>query len=796
MKRQDSAPVTGAPVGPRTHRRCCFWAQELRQGRGGRTLPGFALSRYSRSSSLTLHAWGQNHASLHQTERSNLERILVTGAAGYLGSWVTRRLLDAGLAVRGLDSLDFGAKGLDPLRSHPQLELIGGNLRDLEDHPAWLTGVDRIVHLAGLANDPCCDLDPELTEVVNFDSTLALARAGLERGIQRFVFASSCSVYGAGSSRALREDSPLRPVSLYAQAKARAEEALLELGDQGLEPVLLRQATLFGCSPRMRFDLAINLMTYHAVKQKRIYVLGGGQQWRPFLHVQDAAEAFHRVLVAEADQVSGEIFNVGSTRENYRIADLANLVAAEVPGTVVEQAPEDADKRSYNVSFEKLQRALEWEPRRTAREGAQEIRDAFAAGAFADAEDASYYNVRTQQTRQQLPVSRGGDPLRTRFLPFALPDFGQEEEREVVEVLRSGWVTTGPRTQRFEELLQEFTGAQSVVAVSSCTAALHLALLALELQPEDEVITTPITWPSTANVIVHCGARPVFADVDPTTLNLDPATVAAKITPRTRAIIPVHLAGRPVDLPAFRKLADAHGLELIEDAAHALGANLEGRPIGSHSRFTCFSFYPIKNMSTGEGGAIALNDPNDEELVRLQALHGITRDAWKRYGKNASLHWECVAPGFKYNMPDLAAALGIHQIAKLPRFLERRRKLAELYHQELRDVEELVLPEWPFVPGHAHHLYIVQLRSELLEVDRDQFLTELRHENIGTGIHFRGLFLQPYYRDTWQLRSEDFPHAAAASDRMFSLPLYPKMTEHDVVLVARTLRKLLEYYRR
>ncbi|MCA8960402.1 MAG: aminotransferase class I/II-fold pyridoxal phosphate-dependent enzyme [Planctomycetes bacterium] len=723
-------------------------------------------------------------------------RILVTGGAGYLGSVLCRQLLEAGHTVRCFDSAYFSADSVADLRGHPRFEFVQGNLVELECFPDLLTDIDGICHLAGLANDPSCDLEPEMTELANYRATVELADRALGAGVRRFVFASSCSVYGAGTGLSLDESAELHPVSLYAQSKVRAERRLNEMVARGLEPVHLRQATLFGLSPRMRFDLAINVMTLHAVKKGRVFVLGGGEQWRPFLHVADSARAFVRCLEAPSSLVAGQVFNVGSDGENYQIRDLAKLVVDQVPGAHLEEAPGDADRRSYNVCFEKIHRVLEWSPEVTARDGAIEIRDALSRGEFSDFDSPRYYNIKTHQRNQETPVAEGGEPLRGSFLPFALPSIGEEEIAEVVEVLRSGWVTTGPRTRRFEEAIRDYTGAADVVAVNSCTAALHICLASMDIGPGDEVITTPVTWPSTANVIVHTGATPVFVDIERDSFNIDPERIEEKITDKTKAIIPVHMAGQPVDLDAIHEIADRRGLTVIEDAAHAIGAEYRGRRIGSISRFACFSFYPIKNITTGEGGAIAFTDPADGERLRRLALHGITKDAWNRYTAEGSIHWECIEPGFKYNLPDLCAALGVHQMPRLDGFIETRRRYARLYRQALLDCPEVIVPNVSDDIRHAHHLFIIMLRTEMLKLDRDAFVQALKKENIGTGIHFRSLHLQPYYRDRFGFTPDDFPNASFTSERIISLPLYPGMAEKDVLQVANSVKKLVKYYRR
>ncbi|MCH7923718.1 MAG: DegT/DnrJ/EryC1/StrS family aminotransferase [Nitrospinae bacterium] len=306
---------------------------------------------------------------------------------------------------------------------------------------------------------------------------------------------------------------------------------------------------------------------------------------------------------------------------------------------------------------------------------------------------------------------------------------------------------------------------------SGLPAALHLSLVALEVGPGDEVITSPITWPSTANVIIHTGATPVFADLDPATLNIDPEAIEAAITERTKAIIPVHMAGFPCDLDRIHAVAQGHGLAVVEDAAHALGAEYKGEKIGAISEFTCFSFYPIKNITTIEGGALATNNAEWAETARLYSLHGISRDAWKRYQPGGSLHWELLAPGFKYNMSDVQASLGIHQLPRLDSFIATRRRHAERYREAFAALPEIET-FFPEANGllHAHHLFIIALSNGMLNIDRDGLMEALKAENIATGVHFRSLHIQPYYRETFGYRPEDFPRALDLSNRILSLP--------------------------
>ncbi len=392
-------------------------------------------------------------------------------------------------------------------------------------------------------------------------------------------------------------------------------------------------------------------------------------------------------------------------------------------------------------------------------------------------------------TAGRAPVS---ERVRAEFLPLSRPSIGQTEIDAVVACLRSGWVTSGPRVAEFERVFAEATGAANAVAVSSATAGLHLAFLAAGLREGDEVITSPLTWASTGNMILAVGARPVFADVDPTTLNVDPHAVARAVTSRTRAIVPVHFAGQPVDLDPLRAVAARHGVALIEDAAHALGTRYRGRPIGGGSTAAVFSFHPIKAITTGEGGMVTTDDAAFAERLRLLRFHGITRDAWKRYGKHGTPDYAIVALGYKYNLTDIQAALGIAQLARLEEFIEARTRIAGWYAGLLRDVPGVsMLAPVAYPARHAWHLLVVRLALDALTVDRDEIMGALLAANIGVGLHFKALHVHPLYRERVPLPASALPHATAASDAILSLPLFPAMTEADVRDVVATLDAVL-----
>lgn len=395
---------------------------------------------------------------------------------------------------------------------------------------------------------------------------------------------------------------------------------------------------------------------------------------------------------------------------------------------------------------------------------------------------------------EQLAVN-GGPPVRQEFLPFHRPWIDEAAVKSVTEVLESGWITRGPKTEGFEQAFKRYVGCRNAIGLNSCTAGLHLSLVALGIGPGDEVITSPITFPATANVIVHQGARPVFVDVEEQTLNLDPRKLEEKITSHTRAIIPVHFAGHPCQMDAILDIAERYRLAVIEDAAHAVEASYRGRKIGTIGLFTAFSFYATKNMTTGEGGMLTTEDDAMADKIRTLSLHGISKDAWKRYTKEGSQHWEAVYPGYKYNMFDLQAALGVCQLEHLEEWWQIRRVYVQCYREGLRDLSEVVLlPERADI-RHAYHLLVIILRTKRLRAGRDRIMEALRAENIGIGLHFRAVHLHPYYREAFGFRPGDLPIAEWASERLLSLPLYPRMTQKDIADVIEAVRKVIAFFR-
>lgn len=404
------------------------------------------------------------------------------------------------------------------------------------------------------------------------------------------------------------------------------------------------------------------------------------------------------------------------------------------------------------------------------------------------------YTSAVEINRGDLPALEGGAP--SRFLVFGSPMIGEEEINEVVDSLRSGWLGTGPKTAKFEELVRSYVGSKYAIALNSCTAGLHLALLACGVGPGDEVITTPMTFAATANVIEHVGARPVFVDIELPSMNIDPQEIEKKITKKTKAIIPVHLAGRPCRMGEIMKIARKYKLKVIEDAAHAFGAEYRGKKIGSVGDVTVFSFYVTKNLVTGEGGMITTNDKKIAEFVRLYSLHGLNKDAWKRYSDEGFKHYLVEAPGYKYNMMDLQAAIGIHQFNRFPAGQIVRESIWKQYNEAFRDLPLQIPAEPEQKTIHSRHLYTILLDLEKLKVDREVIQAALHAEGIGIGIHFIAVHLHPFYKNKYKLKRGDFPNAEYVSDRTISLPFSAKLTETDTRDVIRAVKKVLTYYNR
>ena len=384
---------------------------------------------------------------------------------------------------------------------------------------------------------------------------------------------------------------------------------------------------------------------------------------------------------------------------------------------------------------------------------------------------------------------------RYEFLPFSPPSIGEDEIAEVVAALRSDWITTGPRTQAFAAAFAEATGAPAALPLNSCTAGLHTALKTLGIGPGDEVISTPMTFAASVNVIEHVGATPRLADVEPDTLNIDPALVERAMSPKTRAIIAVHYAGHPAELDALRALAQSANVALIEDCAHAFPATYRGVRIGSGANPAAFSFYATKNLTTGEGGMLT----GGEEFIdraRVVSLHGMDRDAWKRYSRGGTWKYDVVLPGFKYNMTDIQAAMGLAQLTRIDAMQQRRAEIVAAYREGLAGVEALELPAQRPHVGHAWHLFILRLHLDQLTISRDEVIEALKAENIATAVHYIPIHMHSYYRNKYGFVPADLPVASDAYERMLSLPLHPRLSDADVADVVHAVRRVIARHQR
>lgn len=385
-------------------------------------------------------------------------------------------------------------------------------------------------------------------------------------------------------------------------------------------------------------------------------------------------------------------------------------------------------------------------------------------------------------------------PVRDDYLVFGSPQILEPDIEEVVATLRSAWLGTGPKAAAFERAFGAYVGAGQAVAVHSCTAALHLSLVAIGLEPGDEVLVPSMTFAATANAVIHAGGRPILADVDRTTQCLDVEDAASRITPRTRAIIPVHFAGHPCDIVAIMALSRQRGLRVIEDCAHAIETRIGDRHAGTFGDLGAFSFYATKNVVTGEGGMVTTAEASWAARIKRLALHGLSGDAWKRFSDEGFKHYEVVEPGFKYNMMDLQAALGLHQLERVEANLVRREAIWARYDEAFTDLPATRPAAAPAGTRHARHLYTLRLDLDRLQVDRDRVQLALHRQRIGTGIHYRAVHLHQYYRQTFGYTPAALPHATEISERTLSLPLSPKLTDRDVDDVIVAVRRTLEHF--
>ena len=395
----------------------------------------------------------------------------------------------------------------------------------------------------------------------------------------------------------------------------------------------------------------------------------------------------------------------------------------------------------------------------------------------------------------EKPAIEGGAPVRKEFLPYGMQWLNDKEIKEVVNSLKSKWITTGPKMRLFEENFKIYKESKYAVAVNSGTAALHISTSSININPGDEVITTPLTFVASANCVVYRGGTPIFADIKKNTYNIDPEKIKEKITNKTKAIIPVHFAGQPCDMDEICEIANENNLYIIEDAAHAIDAEYKNKKIGSISDLTIFSFHPVKNITTAEGGMVTTNNDELNEKLLMFRTHGISRGAEERFGKAGGFYYDMKCLGFRYNLSELHASLGIHQLKKLESFQQRRREITKIYNRELENIEEITLPYVKKDVKHSWHLYVIQLNIEKLKVDRDYIFKALREENIGVNVHYIPVHYHSFYQKKFGLKKGILPNVEWLFPRLLTIPIFPKMSENDIYDVINALEKIIKYYR-
>ena len=396
----------------------------------------------------------------------------------------------------------------------------------------------------------------------------------------------------------------------------------------------------------------------------------------------------------------------------------------------------------------------------------------------------------------EKPAIEGGKPIKEKFLPYGIQWLDEKEIAEVIDSMKSDWITTGPKMKIFEDNFKGYIGSKYAVAANSGTAALHISTSALGIKPGDEVITTPLTFVASANCVVYRGGTPILADIRKDTYNIDPNEIKKKITPKTKAIIPVHFGGQPCDMDEITEIADEHDLIVIEDAAHAIDAEYKGKKIGNISKLTCFSFHPVKNITTAEGGMVTTNDDDLCDKLLMFRTHGISKTAEKRFGKAGDYFYDMQFLGFRYNMSELHASIGIHQLNKLGGFQKRRREIADIYNRELQKIEEITIPYVQEKVKHTWHLYVIQLNLEKLRVDRDHIFRALREENIGVNVHYIPVHYHSFYKTNFGLKQGLLPNVEWLYPRLLTIPLFPKMSDNDVYDVINAIEKVINYYKK
>ncbi|MBN2209100.1 MAG: NAD-dependent epimerase/dehydratase family protein [Candidatus Coatesbacteria bacterium] len=715
------------------------------------------------------------------------KRILVTGGAGYLGCALCPLLAEQGAQVRVFDRLYFGSEGLLSVLKSDDFELIEGDMRAIERFPGILDDVWAVVHLASLANDPSCDLSPTMAEDINHTASVKLAEMARSRGVERFVFASSCSVYGASGEKLVSELSPLSPVSLYARLKIRSERALFGMVDERFCVTALRQATLFGYSPRMRFDLAINLMTMSAVVKHEITVLGGGNQWRPFVHVRDAARAILAVLSAEREEVSSQIFNVGSNSLNLKISDLAKLVAAEVPDTAVSVAPDDADRRSYRVRFDRIQRHLGYETTITPEEGVSELSKAIQRGDITEPYDSRYFNVMHLKRLMSIPTAEGGETPRTKPLKNYLPAISSADRERVSHDLET--VATGAMSDPVSGLanmLSETFDASGVVLLHSHYLAVLGAFLLLDRSLNKRIVLHPFVDARVFAAASQLGLTPVICDIDGDTLCFDLTKLETLVDEGVAAVFAGSILDIPEPLAALSSLLDEAGCPLLVDTQNQMGAMVMDRDVASFGALTTVDFGVDQNVTALGGGAILLQDASRKErcldLLSCRLAEGPAPFVERQLGLSV-----------------LSAMLAMSNLERLYETASVRRHLQDVYDEALCECPYVRLVRSRDGVKRSGSRYPVFVDFDRLEIDAWQLERFMKQEKIecsrgkDCAVDIAGARLRG---KTNRRASNLAQQISDLRSQLIFLPLHSEMNADDVNDAAFALQKIVNHFAR
>ncbi|MCD6327045.1 NAD-dependent epimerase/dehydratase family protein, partial [bacterium] len=644
--------------------------------------------------------------------------ILVTGGAGYLGCHLCPQLVEQGAKVRVFDRLYFGKEGLQSVVKPENMELVEGDMRAIEKFPWLLDGIYGVVHLAGLANDPSCDLSPTMAEEINHIASLKLAEMAKARGVPRFVFASSCSVYGASGEKLVSEVSPLSPVSLYAKLKIKSERALFDMADENFIVTALRQSTLFGYSPRMRFDLAINLMTLSAAAKHKIIVLGGGGQWRPFLHVKDAARAIVAVLRAEKQKIASQILNVGANRDNYTICDLAKIVEANVPDTATEVAPDDADRRSYRVRFDKIATRLGYDTTMTPADGAKEIYQAIKDGRIAEPYSDWHFNVLRLKHLVSIPVADGGETSRSSMLPYSLPTITGADRMRVADSLKAAAEGSleGPLRNLESALLERFDRSAAML-LHSRHLVLRAALRSSGHSGPHIMIMHPFSDAKLFAAAQQLGFTPVLCDLEERSLRFDLERLNALLKKGASAIIAGSRLDMPENLKAMESIAGEEGCSLIVDAQDLMGALVNGRHIATYGDCAVLDFGPDQNVTALGGGAVLFRELSAEEEVMRGQSKNKTSGVISLDEKQMRLS-------------PISAMLGISSLGRLDEASDLLRNLQAAYDELLSDTPHVRVLRASDESQRSGSKYPVLVDFDALTVDAEGMEKRMRDERI------------------------------------------------------------------